>query len=67
MELVIMTVVGIGLYFFSVQLLKRIEAARGKPFENKSVAFFLILVTSAIIVFSILDKVLNSGASPVVG
>jgi len=67
MELVIMMVVGIGLYFFSDQLLKRIEAARGKPFENKSVPFFLILVSSAIVVFYILDKVLNSGTSPVVG
>lgn len=55
MEIVYFTLVAIGLYFMSDWLLDRIETARGKRFENRSVIFFVIIMVSALVTFELIS------------
>ena len=59
MEIIYFTLVGIGLYFASDWILDRIETARGRPFENRSVIFFVIILVLAVISFQILGRLLR--------
>lgn len=59
MEIVYFTLVGIGLYFFSDWLLDRIEAARGKRFENRSVVFFAIILVLAVASFQLIGYLMR--------
>ena len=51
MELVVFTLVAIGLYFLSDWLLRRIEAAVGRVLEHRSLIFFAILSGAALLSF----------------
>jgi hypothetical protein len=51
MDLVYFTAVAIGLYFGADWLLDRIERARGRRFENRQVAFFLVILPLALLSF----------------
>jgi hypothetical protein len=51
MDLVYFTIVAIGLYVGADWLLDRIERARGKRFEQRQVAFFLIILPLAVVSF----------------
>lgn len=52
MEAVYFTIVAIALYFFSDWLLDRIEHKVGRRFEHRSLYFFGILVTLALLSFA---------------
>jgi len=56
------TIVAIVLYFVSDWLLQRVEVAAGKRFEHRSLIFFVILLTLALITFSIIQQ--QTGVSP---
>ncbi len=56
MEIVYYTLTGIALYFVSDWLLERIEQARGKRFENRSVIFFAIILVLALVSFQIIGR-----------
>ena len=51
MDVVYFTLVAIGLYFGAEWLLERIERARGRRFENRQVAFFLVILPLALLAF----------------
>ncbi len=55
MEIIYFTLVGIGLYFASDWMLDRIEAARGRRFENRSVIFFVIILALALTTFQLIN------------
>ena len=55
MEIIYFTLVGIGLYFASDWILDRIEAARGRHFENRSVIFFAIILALALTTFQLIN------------
>jgi hypothetical protein len=55
MEIVWFTLVGIGLYLFADWLLDRIESARGKRFEYRSIIFFVIILSLAVLTFQLLS------------
>jgi hypothetical protein len=59
-EIIYFTLVAIGLYFASDWILDRIESARGRPFENRSVIFFAIILVLALVSFEILGRLLRS-------
>ena len=42
----------IVLYFVSDRILERIEVARGRRFDERTVVFFVILLTLSLITFS---------------
>jgi hypothetical protein len=51
METVTFIVVAVALYFLSDWILRRLEAAAGRVFENRSLIFFGILLVSALASF----------------
>jgi len=53
-EIVWFTLAGIGLYFFADWLLDRIETARGKRLEYRSVIFFFIILVLAVASFQLI-------------
>ena len=59
MEVVYFTLVAIGLYFMSDWLLDRIETARGKRFENRSVIFFVIIMVASIATFELISYLMR--------
>lgn len=56
MEIVYFTIVAIALYFFSDWLLQRIEIARGRRFEQRSLIFFGILLVLALASFALIRR-----------
>lgn len=54
MEIVYFTLVAAGLYFLSDWLLNSVEKSRGKRFEQRSVIFFAIIMTLALITFKVI-------------
>ena len=49
------TIVAIGLYLVSDWLLQRVEVAVGKRLEHRSLIFFAILLSLALVTFSIIQ------------
>jgi len=64
MEIVVMMAVTVALYYFSSQVLDRIEASRGEPFEHRTVVFFVIFLTSLMLAFYAINT-LFAPAGPV--
>lgn len=60
MEIIYFTLVAIGLYFASDWILDRIETSRGRPFENRSVIFFVIILVLALVSFQIIGHLMRS-------
>lgn len=54
MEALYFTLVAIGLYLVADRILDRIELAAGKRFEYRSLLFFAILLTLALVTFSLI-------------
>ena len=59
LEIVAFTAVAIALYLVSDRILDAIEVRRGERLTNRSVVFFAILVSLALISFTILERVLG--------
>ncbi len=59
MEIVYYTLTAIALYFVSDWLLERIEQARGKRFENRSVIFFGIILVLALVSFQVIGRLMR--------
>lgn len=64
MELVWFTLVGIGIYLISNTILVRIEQRRGELLKNRSVVFFAIFMTLALISFELIQYLMRSGGTP---
>lgn len=62
MSAIYFTIVAIVLYFVSDWLLERVEVAAGKRLEHRSLIFFAILLSLALITFSIIQQ--QTGVSP---
>ena len=56
MSAILFTIVAIVLYFFSDWLLQRVEASAGRRFEHRSLIFFVILLTLALVTFSFIQQ-----------
>ena len=56
MSAIYFTVAGIALYFVSDRLLLLVEARAGRRFEFRTLIFFVILLTLALITFSFIEK-----------
>jgi hypothetical protein len=54
MEILYFTVAAMILYVAADWILKRVETAAGKRFENRSLIFFAILLTMAVTAFAII-------------
>lgn len=54
MEALYFTLVAIVLYLVADRILERIEVAAGKRYEYRSLLFFAILLTLALVTFSLI-------------
>lgn len=54
MEALYFTLVAIVLYLASDRILERLEIAAGKRFEYRSLVFFTILLTLALVTFAVI-------------
>jgi len=57
-QLVLFTVVGAALYVAADALLERIERARGRRLAHRSLVFFGLILTLALVSFSLIQRVL---------
>ncbi len=64
MEIIYYTMVAAGLYFISDWILNRIEISRGERFNNRSVIFFFIILTLAVVSFTIMKFLLIASEAP---
>ena len=56
MSAIYFTIAGIALYFVSDRLLLLVEARAGRRFEYRTLIFFVILLTLALITFSFIQE-----------
>ncbi len=56
MSVIYFTIVGIALYFVSDWLLQLVEVQTGRRFEYRTLIFFVILLTLALVTFSLIEK-----------
>jgi hypothetical protein len=54
MEVVYFTLVGIVLYLVSDWILQRVEIAAGRRLEHRTLVFFALLLTLALVSFSVI-------------
>jgi membrane-anchored glycerophosphoryl diester phosphodiesterase (GDPDase) len=54
MEIVYFTLVAIVLYLVSDWILQRVEESAGRRFEHRSLIFFALLLTLALVCFSLI-------------
>ena len=57
MSAIYFTVAGIVLYLAADWLLQRIEASAGRRFEYRSLIFFVILLSLAVITFEFIQRI----------
>ena len=55
-ELLLYTLVGIGLYFLADWILVRIEIWRGETFEQRTLVFFAIILVLALGSFELIGR-----------
>lgn len=60
-QVLIFTVVAIGLYFGTDWIIRLIEQKRGEPLANRSMIFFIIIMVLAVTSFEIIQRVLQGG------
>jgi predicted PurR-regulated permease PerM len=56
LENVYFLIAAIALYFISNWLLERVEVAIGRRLENRSLVFFFILLTLALVSFALIRR-----------
>ena len=60
MELLLLILVSIALYFTADWILKQAEARAGRRFEHRSIIFFGLLLSLALLSFAILRNLLGA-------
>lgn len=63
MEMVYFTLAAIVLYLVSDKIVNFIERKRGERLENRSMLFFVIILTLAIITFNVIQLIYRGGES----
>ena len=61
MEMVLFTLVAIGLYFLADRLLQALEVRAGRRFEYRSLIFFALLLALAVATFALLRRFAPGG------
>lgn len=61
MEIVLFTVVGLVLYFVTLQVLDLLERLHGDPLPQRNIVFFVIIMALTLPTFSIVRGLLGEG------
>ena len=62
MQILLFTIVAVGLYFFTDWILRLIEHYRGTPLPNRNLVFFAIIFIAALVSFQIIQRILQGSA-----
>lgn len=62
MDVILFTIVAVGLYFFTDWALRTIEQMHGSPLPYRNIVFFVIIFVAAVVSFEIIQRVLQGGA-----
>jgi len=62
LQILLFTIVAVGLYFLTDWLLRTIEQYRGEPLPHRSLIYFAIIFVLAIVSFEIIQRVLQGGS-----
>ena len=60
-QILLFTVVAVGLYFLADWIVRLIEERRGEPLANRSMIYFLIIFGLSVTSFEIIQRVLQGG------
>jgi hypothetical protein len=60
MNFIYFTIVAVALYFLSNWLLARVERGLGRPLEHRTLIFFGILLTAAVVTFALIRQIFGS-------
>ena len=63
MEIIVYTIVGIGLYLICDRLLIAMEKIHGEPLPQRNIVFFVLILTLSLSTFGVLRLVLFPGES----
>ncbi len=55
LPLLVYTIAGLFLYWFSDWILNQLEIRRGERFPNRTLIFFVIILVLAVAVFNLID------------
>jgi DMSO/TMAO reductase YedYZ heme-binding membrane subunit len=58
-QILLFTVVAIGLYFLADWVVRLIESRRGEPLPNRSLIYFLVIFALAVTSFEIIQRILQ--------
>ena len=61
LEILLFTLVAVGLYFTTDWAVRLIEQRRGEPLPNRGVIFFAIILVLAVVSFEIIQRILEGG------
>jgi len=61
MDLLYFTAIAVGLYFLADRLLDRAERARGARFKHRDMIYFGIMLTVALLTFSLVNGLHRAG------
>ena len=61
-QVLLFTLVAVGLYFFADWIVRMIEQRRGEPLPNRSLVYFVVILVLAITSFEIIQRVLQGGS-----
>ena len=61
MQMVLFTLIAIGLYFAADRLLQALEVRAGRRFEYRSLIFFALLLALAVITFALVQRFAPDG------
>ena len=60
-QVLLFTVVAIGLYFLADWVLRMIEERRGEPLPNRNIIYFVVIFVLAVTSFEVIQRVLQGG------
>lgn len=60
-EVLLFTIVAVGLYFTTDWVIRLIEERRGEPLANRSMVFFVIILVLAVVSFEVIQRLLQGG------
>lgn len=60
-QVLLFTVVAVGLYFLADWVLRLIEERRGEPFPNRNLIYFVVIFVLAVTSFEIIQRILQGG------
>ena len=61
LQILLFTVVAVGLYFTADWAVRLVEERRGEPLPNRGVIFFGIIFVLAIVSFEVIQRILQGG------